>query len=241
MATTPAKTPAKQTVVLCSGGLRSLVALALVQQEPERQRVTLLRIDDGRPSRRRGADAAARQAEALGIRQSVELSLPHIYASPRGRGGAGTDHDPTDAPAPPLAADQVLLAAAAYARRLRADRLIYPASYGLAGEALSRATERLLLVEQLAATATPRAETGPEVAAERDGVPPPIETPLFDLSDQQVVELGGQLGVDFALSWSCLHDAPRPCQRCRACKRRKTAFDKAGIEDTLLHASASAA
>jgi 7-cyano-7-deazaguanine synthase len=233
----PAK-PTKQTVLLSSGGLRGLIALALVQQESERQRVTLLRIDDGRPSRRRGADAAARQAEAFGVAHSVELSLTHIYASPHGPKATTGQGGSVQATAPPLAADQVLLAAAAFARRLRCDRLIYPASYGLESERLSRATERLLLIEQLAATAPPEA-VGESAAEEEFALH--IETPLFDLSDQQVVELGGQLGVDFALSWSCMQDTSRPCQQCRACKRRKVAFDKAGLEDTLLTASAAAA
>lgn len=235
-----ATTPPQQTVVLSSGGLRSLVAMALVQQEPRRQRITLLRIDDGRPSRRRGADAAARQAEALGVAHSVELILSHIYAaphSPGGKAGGGGGH--AESTPPPLAADQVLLAAAGYARRRGVDRLIYPASYGLASERLSRATERLLLIEQLAATAPPEAVGDPAAAPE--GFALHIETPLFDLSDQQVVELGGQLGVDFTLSWSCLADAASPCQQCRACKRRKAAFDKAGLDDPLLNASAAAA
>lgn len=228
----------KQTVVLSSGGLRGLVALALVQQEPERQRITLLRIDDGRPSRRRGADAAARQAEAFGVAHSVELSLTHIYASPHGQKASHRETSAHTA-APPLAADQVLLAAAAFARRLRCDRLIYPASYGLESVRLSRATERLLLIEQLAASTPPEA-IGEESGTD-DGFSLHIETPLFDLSDQQVVELGGQLGVDFSMSWSCMEDAARPCQQCRACKRRKVAFDKAGLEDPLLTAAAAAA
>ncbi|MFW5682955.1 MAG: 7-cyano-7-deazaguanine synthase [Phycisphaeraceae bacterium] len=229
----------KQTVVLSSGGLRGLIALALVQQEPERQRITLLRIDDGRPSRRRGADAAARQAEGFGAAHSVELSLTHIYASPHGHKAPAHRETSAQAAAPPLAADQVLLAAAAFARRLRCDRLVYPASYGLESERLSRATERLLLIEQLAAT------TPPEAAGEENETDEvfslQIETPLFDLSDQQVVELGGQLGVDFSMSWSCMQDAARPCQQCRACKRRKVAFDKAGLEDPLLTTTVAAA
>lgn len=216
--------------------------MALVHQEPQRQRITLLRIDDGRPSRRRGADAAARQADAFGVAHSVELILSHIYAAPHSpgstAGGRGTVA-PAESTPPPLATDQVLLAAAGYARRRGVDRLIYPASYGLASERLSRATERLLLIEQLAATTPPEAVGDP--AAVREGSALHIETPLFDLSDQQVVELGGQLGVDFALSWSCRKDAASPCQQCRACKRRKAAFDKAGIEDSLLSASAAAA
>jgi 7-cyano-7-deazaguanine synthase in queuosine biosynthesis len=154
--------------------------------------------------------------------------MTHIH----GRGG-GRDAD--GEPQPVLAAPQILLAAIAFARRHRAARLVYPASYGFEAETLSRATERLLLAEQLA-----RDEATSEHAEVEPPDNPAIDTPLFELTDQQVIELGGQLGVDFSLTWTCREDAAQPCQTCRACRRRKTAFDRAGVPDPLLGRNAAA-
>ena len=223
------QSPTNPTVILSSGGIRSLVAMGLTLDETDPQRVTMVHVDDGRPSRRRCADAAARQAEAMGVGKTAELSLTHIH----GRGGS---RDAEGEPRPVLHAPQVLLAAVGFARRHQASRLVYPASYGLDPEPLSRATERLLLIEQLA-----RDEAiAPD--SEIDEAPTPtIDTPLFELTDPQVIELGGQLGVDFALTWTCREDAPHPCQACRACRRRKTAFERAGLADPLLGVTHSAA
>jgi len=219
---------APHALVLSSGGLRSLVALGLVRDEQPRPRVTLVYVDDGRPSRRRGADAAARQAQAMGAEETAELSLTHIH----GRGGG---RDAEGEPSPVLGPPQVLLAAVAFARRHRAERVVYPASYGLDAEPLARATERLMLIEQLAREESAAQETQVEPPAS-----PTIDTPLFELADHQVIELGAQLGVDFAQTWTCREDAPHPCQACRACQRRRHAFDRAGLADPLLGVVAAA-
>lgn len=220
--------PTTQTLVLCSGGLRSLVALALVKGEEAGQRVTLLHVDDGRPSRKRAADAAARQAEAFQVDRIAELSMPHVYD----RHAAGN----ATAPGGSLAAAQVVLAAECFAVRHRIGRVVYPASCGLDTDPLGRAIERLLLVEQLAAADVPQGHGDAE-----NRTVPRVETPLLELTDQQIVELGGQLGADFGMSWSCTEDSPHPCQVCSACRRRKTAFDRAGLEDPLFKARPAAA
>ncbi len=61
-----------------------------------------------------------------------------------------------------------------------------------------------------------------------------IETPLLELTDQQVVELGGQLDVPWKLAWSCQFHGDKPCRVCDPCRRRQRAFDAAGVIDPVL-------
>ena len=60
-----------------------------------------------------------------------------------------------------------------------------------------------------------------------------IHTPLLRLTKAQIVALGRQLGVPFALTHSCYDPAPdgRPCGACDACLLRRKGFEEAGIED----------
>ena len=67
-----------------------------------------------------------------------------------------------------------------------------------------------------------------------------LQTPLLELTDREMVELGAQLDSPFELSWTCfLGGDPgvpaaqrRPCRMCDGCKRRKAAFEGAGMVDT---------
>jgi 7-cyano-7-deazaguanine synthase len=55
--------------------------------------------------------------------------------------------------------------------------------------------------------------------------------PILDMTDRQLVELGGQMNVPWAMSWSCLHAGDLPCGGCQACIRRAQGFKEAGIAD----------
>jgi 7-cyano-7-deazaguanine synthase in queuosine biosynthesis len=103
------------------------------------------------------------------------------------------------------------------ARFQQAERVVWPAAYNGVVKAMARGTEQVVLCEHL---------------ADLEGGPMPrIETPLLELADQQLIELGGQLGVPWDLAWSCLGDGDRMCRVCPACRRRKAAFDAAGVVD----------
>jgi len=60
-----------------------------------------------------------------------------------------------------------------------------------------------------------------------------IHTPLLQLTKAQIVTLGHELGVPFALTHSCYDPGPdgRPCGACDACLLRRKGFEEAGIED----------
>ena len=60
-----------------------------------------------------------------------------------------------------------------------------------------------------------------------------IHTPLISLSKAEIVKLGTQLGVEYALTWSCYDPAPdgAACGRCDACLLRRKGFREAGVDD----------
>jgi len=62
-----------------------------------------------------------------------------------------------------------------------------------------------------------------------------IHTPLIALSKAEIIRRGMELGVDFALTWTCY--APeadgRPCGLCDACLLRKKGFAEAGLADPV--------
>ena len=60
-----------------------------------------------------------------------------------------------------------------------------------------------------------------------------IHTPLLHLSKAEIVKLGRDLGLNFALTYSCYDPGPegRACGQCDACVLRAKGFQEAGIED----------
>jgi 7-cyano-7-deazaguanine synthase len=60
-----------------------------------------------------------------------------------------------------------------------------------------------------------------------------IHTPLLRLTKAEIVKLGKELNVPFALTHSCYDPAPggMPCGECDACLLRRKGFEEAGIED----------
>lgn len=60
-----------------------------------------------------------------------------------------------------------------------------------------------------------------------------IHTPLMDLGKDDIVKLGAELGVDYALTVSCYQatDDGLACGRCDACRLRREGFENAGLED----------
>lgn len=65
---------------------------------------------------------------------------------------------------------------------------------------------------------------------------PPLRVinPLQGLTKNQVIKLGLELSVPFAVTWSCHFDRDVPCGRCASCRERARAFEKVGTDDPLL-------
>lgn len=64
-----------------------------------------------------------------------------------------------------------------------------------------------------------------------------IETPLIDLTKVEIIQIGNQLGVDYAQTVSCYKadDNGRACGECDSCKIRRAAFENAGVDDPTLY------
>lgn len=60
-----------------------------------------------------------------------------------------------------------------------------------------------------------------------------IKTPLIDMTKAEVVELGHELGVPLADTWSCIIPESRDqhCGECLGCTLRKKAFQESDVED----------
>jgi len=199
-------------MILHSGGLGSLVATALSIENDDSARLTLLHINDGRDNAAERLDHVHRQAEHFSIARVNQLDLSHLY-------GQGQDRDPDGEPIGSLVVPQILLAALSQARFIQAGQVIWSKSCGGEVKAMAHATEQTMLADQLG-------------EIEQSDMPR-ILTPLLELSDRQVVELGAELGVPWQLSWSCLGSAEIPCRACPGCRRRKAAFQSAGIVDPV--------
>lgn len=212
----------KQTthlVVMHNGGLRSLVACALLVSDDPTPRLTLVHLDDGRDARLTRRQFMRKQAKAMGITRLTELATPHLY-------GHGYGRAPDGGPLGLLTRPQLLLATLAEAKHQQAEAVIWPVSVNADPKLGALATEQAVLCEHLAQTESEQS--------------PRIETPLIEMTDQQVIELGGQLEVDWSLAWSCARPGEQPCRACGGCRRRQQAFDKAGIVDTLIEQVARA-
>jgi len=66
-----------------------------------------------------------------------------------------------------------------------------------------------------------------------------IRAPLIQLSKAEIIKKGTELGVDYALTWSCYDPVSikghyRPCLHCDSCLLRAKGFKKAGLKDPLL-------
>lgn len=60
-----------------------------------------------------------------------------------------------------------------------------------------------------------------------------VVLPISGKDKAEVVELGVELGVPFALTWSCYADGKAHCGRCGSCRERREAFAQAGVRDPV--------
>ena len=188
------------------------MATALTLLNEPKTRLSLLHIQDGRDSAPNRLEHAHQQAEHFHVSRVYQLDMPQLY-------GHGMGKSPEGEPMGPLVAPQMLLAALAGARLYQAERVIWPASFNGAFNATAKATEQIILADQ---------------SGDSDlGEAPRIESPLLELTDRQVVELGAELDVPWQISWSCLGSASMPCRACPGCRRRKAAFQAAGVVDPV--------
>ena len=71
-----------------------------------------------------------------------------------------------------------------------------------------------------------------------EGSPVRIHAPLIDLTKAEIIRLGTELGIDYAVTISCYDPTPdgRACGTCDACRLRQKGFAEAGIDDPTRYA-----
>jgi 7-cyano-7-deazaguanine synthase len=191
------------TLLLHAGGLRSLVATAMVVVD---RQAAVVFIHDGRKSSQARHRQFVAQADHFAIADRFELSLPNLRTGPARAIGR------------PLQQMQILAAAADLAGQLKLPTLLWPAQVGGDFESLASISEIVGLV-------------GQGLSLQKQVLR--IDTPLAELTDQQLLEVGYQMNPPWKLSWSCETAGPQPCGSCAACMRRRIAFEEAGIDDPL--------
>ncbi len=220
-----------KAVVLVSGGMDSATALAVAVDSG--LACYALSFDYGQRHRCE-LEAAASVARSLGARDHVVVNLDL-----RALGGSAltaTEIDvPRDRPPDEMssgvpvtyvpARNTVFLSVAlGYAEVLEADEIhIGVSALDYSGYPDCR-PEFVRAFEVMARLATRRGI---------EGHPTSIRTPLIELTKGQIIQRGLELGVDYALTFSCYDpdQAGRPCGRCDACRLRAKGFAEAGVAD----------
>lgn len=66
-----------------------------------------------------------------------------------------------------------------------------------------------------------------------EGQPLKIAAPLIDMSKQDIIKRGIELGVNYSLTVSCYQadETGRACGECDSCRFRRQGFEQAGIKD----------
>ncbi len=217
-----------QVVVLCSGGMDSVVALHWARREHAVRAV--LSFDYGAKHNPRELPCAAHHARALGLEHRV-VALPFIgehFTSDLLQGGGeipeGHYADETMRRTVVPFRNGILLAVAAgFAESAGAEGLVIAAHggdhaiYPDCREDFMRAMADALRLGTYAGIRLLR----PFIARDKAGI----------------AAEGARLGVDFARTWSCYKGGEVHCGRCGTCVERREAFQQAGVPDPTVYAA----
>jgi 7-cyano-7-deazaguanine synthase len=224
---------AQPAVVLLSGGLDSATTLAVARAEG--WECYALAFDYGQRHARE-LESARRVALALGARGHLVLrldlraiggsALTADIAVPKGRSEAtiGTGIPVTYVPA----RNTIFLShALAWAEVLGSQDIFIGVNVLDASGYPDCRPEYIAAFERMANLATRAGVEGTSRFR--------IHTPLIELSKAQIVARGHELGLDFALTWSCYEPEPdgRACGLCDACQLRRKGFAEARLGDPV--------
>ncbi|HEY7654194.1 MAG TPA: 7-cyano-7-deazaguanine synthase QueC [Methylomirabilota bacterium] len=225
--------PARRAVVLLSGGLDSATAFAVARAEGFE--CYALSFDYGQRHDRE-LDSARRVAAALGVKEHLvlRLDLRAIGGSaltadipvPKGRSGEaiGIGIPVTYVPA----RNTIFLShALAWAEVLESQDIFIGANVQDSSGYPDCRPEYIEAFERMANLATKAGVEGRSRLR--------IHAPLISLTKGQIVRRGVELGVDFALTWSCYEPEPdgRACGLCDSCLLRRKGFAEAGLRDPV--------
>jgi 7-cyano-7-deazaguanine synthase len=225
--------PGRRAVVLLSGGLDSATAFAAARAEGFE--CYALSFDYGQRHDRE-LESARRVAAALGAKEHLvlRLDLRAIGGSaltadipvPKGRSGEaiGIGIPVTYVPA----RNTIFLShALAWAEVLESQDIFIGVNVQDSSGYPDCRPEYIEAFERMANLATKAGVEGRSRLR--------IHTPLISLTKGQIVRRGAELGVDFALTWSCYEPEPdgRACGLCDSCLLRRKGFAEAGLRDPV--------
>jgi 7-cyano-7-deazaguanine synthase len=216
----------KKAVVLLSGGLDSATALAIALEQG--YQCYVLSFDYGQRSLTE-LNAAKAIAQQLGV---AEHRVIRLHLEDFG-GSALTDHsidvpdevtDEIPVTYVPARNTVFLSLALGWAEVLEADSIFIGVNaVDYSGYPDCR-PEYIAAFETMANLATKRGVLGNPIR---------IETPLIDLTKEQIIQAGTRLGVDYSLTVSCYQadHQGRACGHCDSCRLRTQGFVDAGLAD----------
>lgn len=216
----------KKAVVLLSGGLDSATALAMAADQG--YECYVLSFDYGQRSLTE-LNAAKQIAKQL---NASEHRVIRLHLEDFG-GSALTDHtievpeeETDEIPVTYVPARNTVFMSLAlgWAEVLEADAIFIGVNaVDYSGYPDCR-PEYIAAFETMANLATKRGVSGDPIS---------IETPLIDLTKEQIIQEGTRLGVNYALTVSCYQadDKGQACGVCDSCRLREKGFVDAGFDD----------
>ena len=219
----------KKAVVLVSGGLDSVTALAIAQEQG--YECFALSVDYGQRHHSE-LDAAKRVAAAAAVPLKIlPLDLRAIGGSALTDDIQVPERETTGIPITYVPARNTIMLslALAYAEVLGADDIFIGVNaVDYSGYPDCR-PEFIEAYQQMARLATKAGVEGGEMT---------IHTPLIDLTKSEIIQTGMELGVDYSMTVSCYQadGEGQACGVCDSCRIRKEGFSAAGIPDPTRYA-----
>ena len=214
----------KKAVVLVSGGLDSVTALAIAQEQG--YECFALSVDYGQRHHSE-LDAAKRVAAAAAVPLKIlPLDLRTIGGSALTDDIQVPERETTGIPITYVSARNTIMLslALAYAEVLGADDIFIGVNaVDYSGYPDCR-PEFIKAYQQMARLATKAGVEGGEMT---------VHTPLIDLTKSEIIQTGMELGVDYSMTVSCYQadGEGQACGVCDSCRIRKEGFSAAGIPD----------
>ena len=219
----------KKAVVLVSGGLDSVTALAIAQDSGFDCHA--LSIDNGQRHRSE-LDSARRVAETAAVPLKIlPLDLRAIGGSALTDDIDVPETETTGIPVTYVPARNTIMLslALAHAEVLGADDIFIGVNaVDYSGYPDCR-PEFITAYQRMARLATKSAVEGGELT---------IHTPLIDLTKAEIIRRGIKLGIDYSITVSCYQadGEGRACAVCDSCRIRKQGFGDAGVPDPTRYA-----
>ena len=218
----------KKAVVLVSGGLDSVTALAIAQSEGFD--CFALSVDYGQRHHSE-LDAAERVTEAAGVPLKIlPLDLRAIGGSALTDDIDVPEDETTGIPVTYVPARNTIMLslALAYAEVLGADDIFIGVNaVDYSGYPDCR-PEFIEAYQAMARLATKAGVEGGEVT---------IHTPLIDLTKAEILQRGTALGIDYSMTVSCYQadGDGHACGVCDSCRIRRDGFAAAGVPDPTVY------